>query len=208
MLTGCASIPSMPGVSSAPTQTPLVVVQTVLVTVVPTEMPTMTPTPTSLPAAAPQVIVVTATPASGETVPTTGAAGEVSPSATLPADAGGGLFTTLTRSGDHFALRCQPDTITFGVSTDNPYVMGVDFYYRIEDRLSVSISTWQWAGSMTSDKHGNFTIDFASSRVDPDLRSHRAWFDYQFVGLNKQGEALGRSARIVKQITYTIDCTD
>jgi hypothetical protein len=208
LLAGCASLPSIPGAAPAASETPVVVVQTVLVTVVPTEMPTITPTPTSLPTAAPQVIVVTATPESAESPQPTSQASAVGATATLPADAGGGLFTSLTRSGDRFALRCQPDTITFGVSTDNPYVLGVDFYYRIEDRLSVSISTWQWAGSMTSDKHGNFTLDFASSRVDPDLRSHRAWFDYQFVGLNKQNDAVGRSAKIVKQITYAIDCAD
>jgi hypothetical protein len=27
-------------------------------------------------------------------------------------------------------LRCQPDTISFGVSTSNVYVTGVDFWYR------------------------------------------------------------------------------
>jgi hypothetical protein len=60
---------------------------------------------------------------------------------------------------------------------------------------------------MKSDKNGNFTIDFSSTRVDPDLRSHKAWFDYQFVGINKLGDAVGRSAKISKQITYTIDCS-
>jgi hypothetical protein len=44
--------------------------------------------------------------------------------------------------------------------------------------------------------------------VDPDLRSHKAWMDYEFVGINHLGNAIGRSAKIVKQITYTIDCND
>lgn len=131
-----------------------------------------------------------------------------SATATLPANAGGDLFTSLGRSSDHFALRCLPDTITFNVSTANPYVVGVDIYYRIQDQLSTSMSGWIHGGSMTSDKHGNFSMDFPASRVDPDVRSHRAWFDYQFVGVNKTGDAVGRSLRIVKQITYTIDCTD
>jgi len=61
---------------------------------------------------------------------------------------------------------------------------------------------------MISDKHGHFTFDFPASRVDEDLRSHRAWFDYQFIGLNRAAAAVGRSAKIVKQITYTIDCSD
>jgi len=143
------------------------------------------------------------------TGPTTGAPSAAeSPTATLPANAGGDLFMNLTRSGDHFALRCLPNTITFGVSTSNVYVTEVDIYYRIEDRLSVSISNWHNAGVMQSDKNGNFTIDLPSSAVDPDLRSHKAWFDYQFIGLNKLGQVVGRSARIVQQITYTIDCSD
>ena len=49
---------------------------------------------------------------------------------------------------------------------------------------------------------------FPASRVDADLRSHRAWFDYQFVGVNKVADAVGRSAKIAKQVTYTIDCAD
>jgi hypothetical protein len=114
----------------------------------------------------------------------------------------------MTRSGDKFSLRCQPDVLRFGVSTSNPYVTGVDVYYRIQDRLSTSISGWAFGGSMESDKQGNFTIAFPSDRVDPDLRSHRAWFDYQFIAVNKVADAVGRSAKISKQVTYTIDCGD
>jgi hypothetical protein len=61
---------------------------------------------------------------------------------------------------------------------------------------------------MQTDKRGNFTMDFKSLQVDPDLRSHKAWLDYQFVGINRLQAAVGRSAKIVKQITYFIDCTD
>ena len=196
--------------TTAPTSTPVVLVQTVVVTVIPTQQPTEVPTDTPAPTLAPQIIVVTATGGAQAAAPanTAESNAQITPSATLPANAGGDLFTNLTRSGDHFALRCQPDTITFGVSTANEFVTNVDFYYRIEDRLSVSISGWVNAGSMQTDKRGNFTRDFKSLSVDPDLRSHKAWFDYQFVGLNKGGAAIGRSLRIVKQITYTIDCTD
>jgi hypothetical protein len=190
------------------TPTSQVVIQTVLVTVVPTWPATATAaTPTPPPTITPWIIVVTPTSPTAQASPTL-YAGAGTPTATLPANVGGGLFTNLTRSGDHFALRCAPETVTFRASTENPYVVDVDFYYRIEDRLSVSISTWQWAGSMISDNQRNFTIDFPASRVDPDLRSHRAWFDYQFVGVNKYGDAVGRSARISQQVTYTIACSD
>ena len=209
-LAGCAALPGLVAATPGATETPVVVIHTVLVTVIPTWPPTSDlPTRTAAPTQTPQVIVVTAT-AESPALTQTGAATTtgIPATATLPANAGGDLFTNLTRSSDHFALRCQPDTINFSVSTSNPYVVGVDFYYRIEDQLSVSISDWQYAGPMTSDKHGNFTLPLASSRVDQDLRSHRAWFDYQFVGTNKYGDAVGRSAKISRQITYTIDCSD
>lgn len=210
ILAGCSAIP---GQAPAEPATPAVVVETVIVTVVPTQAPTEVPTQPPAPTQTPQIIVVTATPMPGSVAgPLSTAAAPVvasgSATATLPANAGGDLFTSLTRSSDHFALRCLPDTITFTVTTANPYVVGVDIYYRIEDQQSTTMSGWIHGGAMESDKHGTFTLAFPSSRVDPDVRSHRAWFDYQFVGVNKTGDAVGRSLRIVKQITYTIDCTD
>jgi hypothetical protein len=212
VLTGCGALPIGAPASAPDTQTPAVIIQTVVVTAAPTEAAAPAPTQPAAAAASPQVIVVTATGSSGEASPsTTAAVGTLSPAdatAPFPANPGGDLFTNLTRSGDKFSLRCQPDTLSFGVSTSNVYVTGVDFWYRIQDRLSTSISNWQFGGSMESDKHGNFTIAFPASRVDPDTRSHRAWFDYQFIGVNKVGDVVGRSAKLAKQITYTIDCDD
>ena len=182
-LSGCGAFPAASPAAESNAATPVVVIQTVLVTVVPSDAPAQAPTQPPATGAPPQVVVVTATPealTTGSTsVPTVRPSDATAP---LPADPGGGIFTNLTRSGDQFSLRCQPDAISFGVSTDNPYVVGVDIYYRIQDRLSVSISNWQFGGSMESDKHGNFTMAFPASHVDPDVRSHRAWFDYQFVG--------------------------
>ncbi len=204
MLSACSALPGVAAPTAGPTSTPVVVVQTVVVTVIPTQPPTLPPTATSVPTATP---VPPATVAA--VLPSAAAPAASGPAtATLPANAGGDLFTNLTRSGDHFALKCLPDTITFGVSTANPYVVEVDIYYRIEDRLSVSISNWHNAGPMQSDKNGNFTINLPASAVDPDLRTHKGWFDYQFVGINKTGDAVGRSAKISQQITYTIDCSD
>lgn len=205
VLTGCAALP----IGAPGTSTPVIIVETVVVTVVPTDKPTDAPTQTSAPAATPQVIVVTATESAAAPNPSAAPTLLVGqPTEPFPPDPGGGLFTNLTRSGDKFSLRCQPDTLSFGVSTSNVYVYSVDFYYRIQDQLSNSISGWQFGGSMESDKHGNFTIAFPASRVDADLRSHRAWFDYQFIGVNKLGDAVGRSAKLAKQVMYTIDCSD
>jgi hypothetical protein len=146
--------------------------------------------------------VVTASPAAGTTAPETEA------TAPLPANPGGWLFTDLTRSGDRFSLRCRPDALGFGISTPYSIVVGVDFLYRIQDRLSGSMSTWQYGGAMEPNYAGDFTISFPASRVPPDLRRQKAWFDYQFVGVNDAGDEVGRSAKIVKQITYTLDCTN
>lgn len=212
-LSGCAAIPG----AAPQSPTPVVVVETVLVTVIPTQEPSLVPTQTLAPSLTPQVIVVTATgdaPAIAGTAsaPTATGSGAAAPAleatAPFPDNPGGGIFTNLTRSADKFSLRCQPDVLSLGVSTSNPYVTGVDVWYRIQDRLSVSISNWAFGGSMESDKQGNFTIAFPASRVDQDLRSHRAWFDYQFVAVNKTGDVVGRSAKLAKQVTYTIDCED
>jgi hypothetical protein len=213
-LAGCGAITPAATPTAAPTSTPVVLVQTVVVTVIPTQQPTEVPTATSAPTSAPQIIVVTATggAAAAPAAPANTAQANVpitgSATATLPANAGGQYFTNLTRSGNLFYLRCQPDTITFGISTSNPYITEVDFFYRIEDQLSVSITNWENAGKMQTDKQGNFTIDFTAASVKPDLRSHRAWMDYEFIGINKIGDTVGRTVIIAKQITYKIDCTD
>jgi len=217
VLTGCGALaPAATPTEVPPTSTPVVLVQTVVVTVIPTQAPTEVPTQTAAPTQTPQIIVVTATGAPATAAP---AVNSVNPTAavaqatgeataTLPANAGGQYFTNLTRNGSLFYLRCQPDTITFGVSTSNPYISEVDLFYRIEDRLSVTISDWKNGGKMVSDKNGNFTLAFTSATVAPDFRSHKAWFDYEFVGVNKYGDAVGRSEKITQQITYKIDCND
>ncbi len=209
-LTGCAGIlPASP--TPAPTGTPQTALQTVVVTVVVTQLITTTPqntataTLTPIPtftstgtAGTPAVTASAGTPSTAIT-PATGTA--ASPSATLPADAGGGLFTSLTRSSDHFGLTCQPNTITFAVSTSNPNVKEVDLFYRMENQSGSSISGWVDIGKMASDKSGNFTMDFPATRVDPDLRNF-PYLDYQFVGLDGLGQVVGRSAKIVRQVTF------
>ena len=217
VLSGCGALaPAAP--TAGPTGTPQIVVQTVMVTVVVTQLvtgtPTSTPTPTLTPiptfTVQPSELTATggATQATGTlTVGTPATAAGTSPTATLPANAGGDIFTDLTRSSDHFGLGCQPDTLTFGVSTTNTSVSEVDLFYRVEDQLGSSISGWIDIGKMLSDGNGNFTMNFTASMVDPDLRGRKVWFDYQFVGLSKASAVLGRSAKIVKQITYTTDCS-
>ncbi len=106
-------------------------------------------------------------------------------------------------------MRCLPQDITFNVSTSNLYVVEVDLFYRMEDLTTVppSVSDWKNVGKMISDKNGNFSMDLNTSLLSPDLRAAgKAWFDYQFVGISKTGDAVGRSGKISQQILYLKDC--
>jgi hypothetical protein len=196
VLSGCSAFsPVSP--TSAPPPTAQVIIATVLVPVVATQPPT------------PQVIVVTATPANTQVVPSPTNSGGATATATLPAGAGGDLFTSLSRSGSYFALNCLPKDITFNVSTSNIYVTEVHFYYHMEDLTTQppTISTPKDGGKMVGDKNGNYTIDFNTLMISPDTRATaKAWFDYQFVGFNKLGDKVGSSLVITKQIYYTKDC--
>jgi len=42
--------------------------------------------------------------------------------------------------------------------------------------------------------------------VQNNLRKPNVWFDYQFVRLNKTGGVVGRSEKIIQQVSYTFDC--
>ncbi|HEX2698096.1 MAG TPA: hypothetical protein VHM28_10340 [Anaerolineales bacterium] len=204
LLAGCGAIgPAQP---TAVPPTAQVVIATVLVPVT-VEAPTQPPPPPTQPA--PQVIVVTATQAAGVPATGGGAPSGGTATATLPADAGGNLFTNLTRSGSFISLRCLPQDITFTVSTQNAAVVEVDLYYRFEDLTTqpTTFTDWKNVGKMNSDKHGNFTIDFQVTQINPDLRvADRAWIDYQFVGIAKSADAVGRSGKISQQIFYSKDC--
>ena len=217
LLAGCAAIAPVPP-TAAPTSvppTPQVVLATVVVTVVPTQEPTQVPTETPAPTQTPQVVVVTATGGAAPSNPSTGGAGATA-TATLPSDAGGlskageVLFANLTRSGSYFNLRCSPQDITFGVSTSNLSVVEVDMWYRMEDLTTqpVTISEWKNLGKMTGDGHGNYTLDVNTlQQLSPDLRaSARAWFDYEFVGIAKDGNSVGNSGKISQQVYYLKDC--
>jgi hypothetical protein len=195
-----------------PTQTPLVVVETVVEKVVETVMVTVLPTqaPTEVPS-------VTPLPLPTE-VPATQAPTQAPAQAAAPVDTTGGLiavddvlgagwFVSMTRSRNDFALRCQlSKEITFSVKPVDPNITQVQFYYRIEDRATGSVFDWQNAGKLLPDANGNFTLVFSGESVNANFRKPSAWFDYQFVGLSKSGGVVGRSEKIVQQVSYTFDC--
>lgn len=199
VLTACSAVVTVQPTPVPPTAQ--VVIATVLVTVVPTEPPTAVPTATPVPTNTPEP---TPTQAPTEAAPTEppAAGGEL----IIPPELGGSLFTSMKASNDAFSLRCLPQEITFTVTTENPYVVNVYLYYRIEDRQGTYITEWKNGGLMDPQEQGVFTRVFKGEDIHPDWRKHLAWFDVQFIGVNKSDEVVGRSEKIVQLITYTIDC--
>jgi hypothetical protein len=197
-LSGCGAL--APAQPTPVPPTPQVIIATVLVTVeAPSPIPPTAVPPTAVP---PTAVPPPAQPAATEAAPASGATA----TATLPVSAGGPVFTDLVRSGSFLSLRCQPLSIVFNVTSINPSVVQVDFWYRLQDQQGTSITEWKNFGPMDTDKNGHFSLEFKSEDVHPDLRFARAWFDYEFIGLAKSGDVVGRSAKITKQITYMIDC--
>lgn len=169
--------------------------------------------PTDTPVPAQPAAVATDTPAPAGAAPT-----DTPESVQAPADTatpagdeggGGGVFTNLSRSGDAFSLRCAPPELTFSVTSTNAAITEVNLYYRVVDKAAANpTGVWRNGGKMNSDGNGNFTVIFPTVKIDPDSRAHVAdgWFDYQFVGLNKYGDVVGRSDKITGKVTFTLDC--
>ncbi len=198
LLTACSALAPAAQPSAQPTQVPpsaQVIIATVLVpqvqTVVVTQVVQATAAPTDI--AAP-----TQTPLAALT-----AGGPLTVSDTL----GGSFFTNMTYSADKMSLRCAVKTVTFTVKSPITQIVNVDFWYRIEDKIDGEISEWKLAGPMLADPQGgSFSLTFSAESIHEDLRRTRAWFDFQFVGLNKLNEAVGRSEKLVQLINYTNDC--
>lgn len=214
VLASCAPVAPVVQPTAAIPPTPVVLVATVLVPVVQTQLVQATAAPTNPPAPIPTVEAPTLAPTTGAAVNPSVGGGTAT--ATLPANAGGlskageVLFTNLTRSGSYFNLRCAPQELTFGVSTSNVYVVEVDLFYRMEDLTTqpITISPWKNAGKMTGDKNGNYTISVNTlQKLSPDLRaSAKSWFDYQYIGIAKDGNSVGNSGIISQQVLYLKDC--
>ena len=216
VLAACGASPATPTEAPTqeivqPTQTPIVIVNTVVVTVVPTNVPTEIPSASPLPsptAVPPTPTQPPATQPPAETavvaMPTQASIGGLT---TLDAALGGGYFNNITLSANTLTLRCQTyKDITFTVAPANTSITQVDFYYRMEDRGTGAIFDWVGPRRMLGDGQGNFTLTFAGSDVNENFRKPNAWFDFQFIGLNRSGGHVGNSAKIVQQVTYTFDC--
>jgi hypothetical protein len=203
-LTACASpVAEQQSVVAPPepSPTPVVIIQTVVVepTLAPTEPPPAEPVVVT--------VVVEATPAPTEALPPTQPPAADSGLITVDNKLGAGWFVDMTRNRNDFSLRCQLNKeITFTVRPTDSNIAFVDFYYRIQDRSTGAIFDWQNAGRMLPNADGTFTLVFSGEKVKADFRKPNAWFDYQFIGVSRTGGVVGRSEKIVQQVTYTFDC--
>jgi hypothetical protein len=198
-----------------PTQTAVVVVETVVEKVVETVVVTVVPTlvPTEVPSVTPLPPPTEVPPTQAVSAVTQPPVQDAAPAATtdglIPVDdaLGAGWFVGMTRDRNDFALRCQlSKEITLSAKPADPNITQVQLYYRIEDRGTGAVFDWQNAGKMLQDANGNFAMIFSGDSINANIRKPNAWFDYQFVGLSKTGGVVGRSEKIIQQVSYTFDC--
>jgi len=188
-----------------PTQTPVVVVQTVVVeaTQAPAEAPTAAPVVVTVVVEATQAPVQPVAPTQ---VPTEAATNGSAPIA-LDNALGAGVFINMTMSGNAFTFKCFPREITFNITANDQAIKSALFYYRMVDRPDALYpSEWKNAGEMVDNGGGNFSIVFKGEDVHPDLRLDEAWLDFQFIGLNKGGGVVDRSQKIERLVTFTKEC--
>jgi len=187
-----------------PTQTPVVIVQTVVVE--PTQAPVE---PTQAPAE-PVVVTVVVEPTQAPAVvaaPTEAPATDGSAPIALDNVLGAGVFINMTMSGNAFTFRCFPRDITFNITANNTDIKSALLYYRMVDKPDALYpSEWKNAGEMVDNGGGNFSIVFSGEDVDASLRLDEAWFDFQFIGLNKGGGVVDRTQKIERLVTFKKDC--
>lgn len=172
-----------------------------------TDVPAAAPTDTLAPAAATDTpapaAVATDTPAPAAATNTPGAAA----TNTKPPAVGGDVFSDITRDIDAFSFKCSPSQIHLSLKSINSAITKVTVFYRVVSKDSAALPGAMITGpEMVSDKKGNFTLEFSALQINPDFRLANGWFDYQFVGLNKSGNVVGRSDKITQQVTFTLEC--
>lgn len=204
-LAACSSPTPAPAAPAPTAQPPVVVTVVVQATsepaaAAPTDVPPTAVPPTAAPAA------TEAPAAAPTTAPTTV---EAAPTATLPPAVGADMLVNITRDSDHFSLKCSPSQIVFTATSASPYIVNVVIYYRMVDKLTGMASQWYAGPTMDKDGKGGFTRAFSALDINPDVRARdNGWFEYQFVGLAKDGNAVWRSdkATYAQQVTYTKEC--
>lgn len=201
-LTACTAVPTQPPAAVLPeaSQTPVVIVQTVVVeaTPVPTDAPPVVVT-----------VVVPATEAPAQQPPTASpdASGANAAPIVLDDILGKGVFSNITLSGNEFTLRCLPREFTLTATASLPDIVEAELFYRTVDKpQALYYSEWKSAGKMKDEGSGNFSMVVTGETVHPDLRLDLGWFEFQIVGLNRGGGRVDATQKIEQLVTYRIDC--
>jgi len=217
---GYQPVPPTPQPTAIP-PTPIIQVQTVVVQITatslpPTAIPTVTPIPTETPTQPPTPVPATDAPTQ---VPVTETATQAIPAGptlsvptlstglvSIPQSFNGPVFTNVTVSTNWFSLRCNPTSITFDLFSTNVYITQVELYFRLRDKHSTEIPSWIRGATLQTDGGNHFWLTFTGEQVPPDHRKAQGWFDFQFVGINRLGDVVGRSEQIENIVSYAIDC--
>jgi hypothetical protein len=152
--------------------------------------------------------------------PTPGATASPLPAAVLPESTSiptvtatpaqvinGELFSKISHSTSVLHQKCDPLEIIFGVTAKNPEVAGVVFFFRLKDKATGLVNEWSGGGELRAVGNSMFEFNFRASAIPNGARYYQdAWVQYQFMGIDKSGQSLGRTQIFSQEITYTPDC--
>lgn len=203
MLAACAPAPTQAPAPLLPesTQTPVVLVQTVVVE--PTQIPPTEVPPTT----APPVVVVVVQPTQESAQPTATSINASPAPIVLDDLLGKGVFKNIIISGNEISLRCVTRELTITATASLQDITEAELFYRMVDQpKALYYSKWRSAGKLKDEGNGVFSFLLTGETVHPDLRLDLGWFEFQLVGLNKGGGVIDRTQKIEQLITYRIDC--
>lgn len=204
ILTACGAASTQPPQPTPVPPTAQVIVATVLVPVEVTSAATSMPLPTNTSAPTPTDVPPTLTPT--QEVPPTQSTETTNGLIALDPKFNGQSFERISISTDKFSLNCQPKEISFDVYSTDKYIVKTDLYFRMRDKHSNDIPPWTVVGTMETDGLNHFWMTLRGDQIKADLRKYQGLFDFQFVGLNQVGDAVGRSEKITDVVSYTINC--
>jgi hypothetical protein len=120
---------------------------------------------------------------------------------------GKGVFSDIKFSSDKLSLNCFPREMEITMTALLPDVRRAEMYYRVIETKMLRDSEWSLVGNLTPDGQGNFSITFKATDINPNYRVYeRAWLDFQFVALNRNGGLMDRTQKIERLVTYYKEC--
>ena len=117
-----------------------------------------------------------------------------------------GPFSSASHSTDIFHLQCDPLDVIFDVTTDDPKVSGVSFFFRMKDKSSGMTSQWSNGDDMRTPGNNQFEFILNIGAIPDEARFQEAWLEYQFVAMNRFRQPIGRSQIFTDQVSFTLAC--